>query len=598
MKKRNKLGQFVKQSKSDLSIVNLSSYTSPVIKEVASKEFVSYGEDNNYFQYLIDRYNGSPSNNAIINGVSEMIYGKGLDASDSNTKPEEYAQMKSLFNKDCTRKLCYDLKLMGQCAIQVIYSQDREKIVQLEHIPIETLRAEKCDDKGEINAYFYFNDWSKYKQGNILKRIPAFGKSNEGLEILYIKPYRAGFKYYSPVDYQGGIQYAELEEEISNYHLNNIMNGLAPSMLINFNNGTPDPEQREMIERRIYDKFSGSSNAGKFILAFNDNPENAANIEPVQLSDAHNQYQFLSDESSKKIMVSHRVVSPLLFGIKDNTGLGNNADELKTASILFDNLVIKGFQNLLIEGFEDILAYNKISLHLYFKTLQPLEFTDLSNVTDKETREEETGVKLCSHELSKEDLSDEEFDVILDELRGKKMSEEWDEVESREYNEDNESIEDWATKNIATNETELAVSIGSKKSGFSYLDKSFYKVRYRYAEKYSSGNSRLFCRIMMNRSRNGVVYRIEDIDKASAAGVNRSFGHKGQPYDLFRFKGGSYCGHFFEEVLYRLKSKTYKKVIQNYDIVDSIPKSFLPTPRGYRDARTAPKDMPRQGRKK
>ena len=371
------LGQFVKQSKSDLSIVNLSSYTSPQIKEVASKEFVSYGEDNNYFQYLIDRYNGSPSNNAIINGVSEMIYGKGLDATDSSAKPEQYAQMKSLFNKDCTRKLCYDLKLMGQCAIQVIYSQDREKIVQLEHIPIETLRAEKCDDKGEINAYYYFNDWSKYKRGNILKRIPAFGKSNEGLEILYIKPYRAGFKYYSPVDYQGGIQYAELEEEISNYHLNNIMNGLAPSMLINFNNGTPDPEQREMIERRIYDKFSGSSNAGKFILAFNDNPENAANIEPVQLSDAHNQYQFLSDESSKKIMVAHRVVSPLLFGIKDNTGLGNNADELKTASILFDNLVIKGFQNLLIEGFEDILAYNKISLHLYFKTLQPLEFTDL-----------------------------------------------------------------------------------------------------------------------------------------------------------------------------------------------------------------------------
>ena len=102
----------------------------------------------------------------------------------------------------------------------------------------------------------------------------------------------------------------------------------------------------------------------------------------------------------------------------------------------------------------------------------------------------------------------------------------------------------------------------------------------------------------MRLSNGGCVYRIEDIDKASAAGVNRSFGHKGQAYDLFRFKGGVNCGHFFEEVLYRLKSKTYKKVIQNYDIVDSIPKSFLPTPRGYRDARTAPKDMPRQGRKK
>ena len=382
------------KNKSDLSIVNLSTYTSPVVKEVRGKDFIEYGEDNNYFQYLIDRYNGSPTNNAIINGVSEMIYGKGLDATNSNKKPNEYAQMKSLFNNDCVRKLCYDLKLMGQCAVQVIYSKNRAKIVQLEHMPIETLRAEKCNEKGEIEGYYYFNDWSKYKRGSELKRIPAFGTSKEGLEILYIKPYRAGFKYYSPVDYQGGTQYAELEEEISNFHLNNILNGLAPSMLINFNNGTPDPEQREMIERRIYEKFSGSSNAGKFILAFNDNPETAASIEPVQLSDAHQQYEFLSDESSKKIMVSHRIVSPMLFGIKDDTGLGNNADELKTASILFDNLVIKSFQGLLIDSFDRILAYNDISLHLYFKTLQPLEFVDLENVQDEETREEETGVKL------------------------------------------------------------------------------------------------------------------------------------------------------------------------------------------------------------
>ena len=579
------------KNKSDLSIVNLSTYTSPVVKEVRGKDFIEYGDDNNYFQYLIDRYNGSPTNNAIINGVSEMIYGKGLDATDSSKKPNEYAQMKSLFNNDCVRKLCYDLKLMGQCAIQVIYSKDRSKIVQLEHMPIETLRAEKCNEKGEIEGYYYFNDWTKYKRNDKLTRIPAFGTSKEGLEILYIKPYRAGFKYYSPVDWQGGSQYAELEEEISNYHLNNILNGLAPSMLINFNNGTPDPEQREMIERRIYEKFSGSSNAGKFILAFNDNPDTAASIEPVQLSDAHNQYQFLSDESSKKIMVAHRVVSPMLFGIKDSTGLGNNADELKTASILFDNLVIKGFQNLLIEGFDKILAYNNISLHLYFKTLQPLEFTDLDNVVDEETREEETGVK-----LSKEDLTDEEFDLILDELRGEKISNRWEEVDSREYSEENESIEEWAVKNIESKEEQLAKSsIDAKKGGFSYLDKSIYKVRYRYEEKYSSGNSRLFCRIMMNRSNNNVVYRLEDIDKASRAGVNKKFGHKGQSYDLFRFKGGKNCGHLWTEVLYRLKSKTYKKVIQNYEEVDDIPKSYKAKPRGWQDAKKAPKDMPNGG---
>ena len=577
--------------KNDLRIVSLSTYTSPAVKEVRNQEFVSYGEDNNYFQYLIDRYNGSPTNNAIINGVSEMIYGKGLDATNSNRKPDQYAQMVSLFNADCVRKVVYDLKLMGQCALQVIYSKDRSKIVSLEHIPVETLRAEKCNDKGEIEAYFYHYDWAKYKKSDEIKRIPAFGTSKEGLEIMYVKPYRAGFKYYSPVDYQGGTQYAELEEEISNYHLNNIMNGLAPSMLINFNNGTPDPEQRELIERRIYEKFSGSSNAGKFILAFNDNAETAADIQPIQLSDAHNQYQFLSDESSRKILVSHRVVSPMLLGIKDNTGLGNNADELKTATILMDNTVIRPFQRLLIESFDQILAYNNISLNLYFKTLQPLEFTDLDNVEDSETREEETGVK-----MSKEDLSDEDFDVILDELRGETMSNRWEAVDVREQNDENENIEDWAVKHIESKEQQLEKkSIDSKKSGFSYLDKSLYKVRYRYAQKYGSGKSRQFCRIMMSRSNRSVVYRIEDIDKASNAGVNKSFGHKGKAYDLFRFKGGVSCGHVWEEVLYRLKSKTMKKNIQNYDEVNKIPKSYAPTPRGYKDAAKAPKDMPNNG---
>ena len=584
--------------KNDLRIVNLSSYTSPTVKEVRNREWVAYGDDNNSFQYLIDLYNGSPTNNACVTAISEMIYGKGLDSTDSNRKPDQYAQMVSLFNHDCVRKVAYDLKLMGQCALQVIYSKDRSKIVKLEHIPVETLRAEKCNDKGEIEAYFYFNDWSKYKSNSELKRIPAFGTSKEGLEIMYIKPYRAGFKYYSPVDYQGGTQYAELEQEISNFHLNNVLQGLSPSMLINFNNGTPDPEQRDLIERRIYEKFSGSSNAGKAIVAFNDDAATAATIEPIQLSDAHQQYEFLSAESGRKVLVSHRVVSPMLLGIKDNTGLGNNADELKTATLLMDNTVIRPFQRLLIEHFDQILAYNSISLNLYFKTLQPLEFTDLDNVADMETREEETGVKMSKQccDLSKEDLTDEEYDIILDELRGETISNRWEAVDVREQSDDNESIEDWAVKHIQSKEEKLEKkSIDSKKSGFSYLDKSLYKVRYRYAEKYSSSNSRQFCRIMMSRSGRGVVYRIEDIDKASNAGVNKSFGHKGKAYDLFRFKGGVNCGHVFEEVLYRLKSKTMKKVIQNYDEVDNIPKSYTPTPRGYKDARKAPKDMPNNG---
>ena len=586
------------KNKSDLSIVNLSTYTSPVVKEVRGKDFIEYGEDNNYFQYLIDRYNGSPTNNAIINGVSEMIYGKGLDATNSNKKPNEYAQMKSLFNNDCVRKLCYDLKLMGQCAVQIIYSKDRSKIVQLEHMPIETLRAEKCNEKGEIEGYYYFSDWSKYKKGNELKRIPAFGTSKEGLEILYIKPYRAGFKYYSPVDYQGGTQYAELEEEISNFHLNNILNGLAPSMLINFNNGTPDPEQREMIERRIYEKFSGSSNAGKFILAFNDNPETAASIEPVQLSDAHNQYQFLSDESSKKIMVAHRVVSPMLFGIKDSTGLGNNADELKTASILFDNLVIKGFQGLLIDHFDQILAYNDISLNLYFKTLQPLEFTDLENVEDEETKEEETGVKLFKDDMLDDAVADKLIDLGQDE---DELLKDFDLIDEVEVNYESEDEMDELVEN-ANNEIKLA-KVGSAKpyrdseqDGESRKESqkgNTFLVRYFYSPAKVSKTSREFCRKMVKAKK---VYRKEDIIAMDDIAVNPNFAKSGDDsgtYSIWLYKGGARCHHYWSRRTYLRKdgSKSLGK-----KLYDSQAKARgFEAPDNPKEVAMKPKDMPYKG---
>lgn len=584
----------------ELRVLNLSTYTSPKIIENKMDNFVAYGDDNNYFQFLIDRYNGSATNNAIINGMSEMIFGKGLDATDSARKPEAYAKMITLFHDDCVRRLSSDLKLMGNCAMQVIYSKDRKSIARVEHIPVETLRAEKCNEKGEIEAYYMHPDWANYKKSDKPLRIEAFGYGNEPIQIYYIKPYKAGFKYYSPVDYQGGLQYAELEEEISNYHLNNIMNGLAPSMLINFNNGTPDPEQRQLIENRIYQKFSGSSNSGKFIMSFNDDPATAATIEPIQLSDAHNQYQFLSDESMRKIMVAHRVVSPMLLGVKDSSGLGNNADELKTASILMDNTVIRPFQTLLINAFDDILSYSDISLNLYFKTLQPLEFTDLNNVMDAETREEETGVKMSANESeikmgSQVDFNDEE---MLDVLEGETITDEWELVDAREYSEDNEDVEDWAGRLIKekkNNFQKLADFIKSKPNGFSYLDKSFYKVRYTYQEKYSSDNSRDFCKKMMGRTSNGVVYRLEDIDKASREGINKSFGHKGQSYDLFKYKGGVQCGHFFQEELYRMKDKTEKYISKGKE-VDSVPKSYKPNPSGNKESKIAPKDMPDNGR--
>ena len=575
----------------DLRVVNLATYTSPEIVEKRNQNFVEYGADNNYYQYLIDRYNGSPTNNAIINGISEMIYGQGLDATDSSRRPNEYAQMKSLFSKDCVRKLCYDLKLMGGCAMQVIYSKDRSRITSVEHYPVETLRAEKCNAKGDVEAYYYHPNWEMYRKGDDLKRIPAFGCSREAIEILFVKPYRAGFYYYSPVDYQGSIQYAQLEEEVSNYHLNNIMNGLAPSMLINFNNGVPNEEERSLIEQRIYQKFSGSSNAGKFILAFNDSADTSASIEPVQLSDAHNQYQFLSDETMRKIMVGHRVVSPMLLGIKDQSGLGNNADELKTASTLMDNTVIRPFQRLLIDAFDQVLAYNEITLNLYFKTLQPLEFTDLDNAITKEQVEEETGQKLSDERpFLDDDLAGELWKQIKD--LGEDEPEGYELVDVEDVGDEPEDFD----AESYLNGLKLSATQDSTQ------DTDLWKVRYKYVKgtrKQPKGESRLFCRNMIGA---GKLYRKEDIGFMSAQGVNKKHGHKGRNYSIFKYKGGVNCYHRWERRVYKKKLKkdgeTYGgNALQgtNFKNVNQAIREGWKAPKNPKEVAIAPIDMPRNG---
>lgn len=395
-----------------LHAINLASYTKPEVIEQKNRDWVDYGADNNYYQYLIDRFQGSPTNNAIINAVSDLIYGKGIDAADSHRKPEEYASMRSLIHESCLRKVTSDLKLMGQAAFQVIYSKDGRQVAQVEHMPIQTLRAEKCNEEGDIEAYYYCANWEKLGPNDKPERFSAFGTSNDSIEILVIRPYRAGFYYYSPVDYQGGLPYAELEEEVANYHINNIKNGLAPSMMINFNNGVPDEEERMEIERKIREKFSGSSNAGNFILAFNESKELAATIDAVPLSDAPAQYEFLSSEAMQKLMVAHRVTSPMLLGIKDDSGLGNNAEEIETATLLFDNTVIRPFQNLIISAIDQILAVNGIALDLYFRTLQPLEFIDRSAAITQEEKEKQTGEKLSAHDCGchKTDLASKQID--------------------------------------------------------------------------------------------------------------------------------------------------------------------------------------------
>ena len=567
-----------------VKVINLAGYEVPSIKESTRYDWVEYGDDNNYFGDIIERYTGSPTNSRCINGITDLIYGRGLNATDSETNSVQFGQMQQILKDVDVRRIVGDLKLLGQAAIQVVYNKRKTKIMQLKHFPTETLRAEKAKD-GKVQAYYYHPKWAELKPSDKPKRIPAykFGKKSETVEIYCIKPYRAGFYYYSPVDYQGCLQYCSLEEEVSNYHINNIQNGLQPSLLLNFNNGIPGDEAQEMIERKIYEKFSGSSNAGRFILAFNDNAENQSTVEPIHLPDAHAQYDFLAKESREKIMIGHGVVSPILLGIKDNTGFGNNAEELRTASVLMDNIVIRPFQTLLINSFNELLAFNGIGLNLYFVTLQPIEFTELDNIETKIKREEETGEKLSSEE--KNDFDDEQGDDLLSQLEslGEKVDEnDWELIHT-------EKVEDTEAEFDFTKLAEVSKD-DAKPNSVSSQDNSTYKVRYSYGPVRNSANSRRFCQRMELLTGQNLVFRKEDINMMSFRGINKELGHKGQNYSLFKYKGGVNCHHYWELKVYKRRVSDNNLVSEQEAINDG-----LKEPKNAPEVEIAPKDMPNRG---
>ena len=533
----------------NIHILNLSAYTSPIIEESKNKDFVQYGTDNNYFQYLIERYLYSNTNHAIITGVTNMIYGKGISATDSNRKPDQYAQMMSIIKGDCLKKVALERKLLGMASMQVIYNKG--KVTKVEHFPMNTLRAEKCNDKGEIEAWYYHHDWTKYRNGDVLKRIPAFGFGNGNeVEIYVIKPYVSGYHYYTPIDYSGALPYAKLEEEIADYLINDVMNGFSGTKVINFNNNIPPEEKRQEIANDVKRKLTGAK-GDKVIVSFNASLENKTTVDDIPLNDAPAHYEYLSTECFEKLIVGHRVTSPMLLGIRDTGGgLSNNADEIETATRLFDNIVIRPYQIEIIDALDAILAVNDIALNLYFKTIQPLDFIDV-NTANATTNEEETGVKMaavcCS---SDKDTSVDIADSLIS--KGESLGAEWilideSEVDAGLENELDAEIDflnqkGKKDKSLLSKILDLASTITARPNSKSSQDENIDGIRFITRYKYSGDliGQRAFCKRMLAADK---LYRKEDIKQTTSNEVNPGQGHNGNNYDLFLFKGGVNCKH-------------------------------------------------------
>lgn len=580
-------------NKHDFSVINYTDQEIPCFEEKQGQKFVSYGHDDLYGDYLRDLFLASSTNGAIINGVADMIYGGGLDATDrddSDSKREQWLRLQDLLRKssdDLLQKVAFDLKLYGMSYVNVIWNKPRTRIACLKHLPVHTMRSGVADSEGVVSEYFYKSDWKDRREKE--KTIKAFSLEDRttASTCFQIKRYTPSLHYYSVPDYAGGTNYCELDQRISDFHLSNIRRGFFPSMLLSFKNGVPTQEERRVIEQKVIDKFTGNDNAGRILITFNDGDETAPEFTPIQQNGADGMYEYLSKLVSEKILTAHRVVSPLMFGIRsEGGGFGNNADELRDSYSLFNNTVIAPFQDILLKSFGMLFGINDIELDLFFITAKPADFLDLDVIDTLDEGEQQkegvsTEVEVEEFSQKKSPVAKTEFANALIEL-GEDESDllkDFEMIDDRQVEYEREQLQD-AMWTFATVPSSASNAISDHPEYGQ--DTDLIKVRYAYMPhktkgpgKHKSGkkkgqlyDSREFCKKMVAASKAGKVYRREDIMFASDRATNPGWGPGGTDfYNIWFYKGGGSCQHYWERRTYLRKNNEKISVAKAKELI-------------------------------
>lgn len=597
--------------KDNIININLETSTSPVVVEVRGRDWIEYGTEdwkNLYPQFLIDLYYSSSISAAIINATAEMISAEDLIIEDEDDRDlEARVRLQNFMDRangneslhEVLKKVAFDFKLQGAFALNVVWSKDRTQIAEVYHVGAEKIRCARPDEFGKTTGYYISADWSNTRT-NKPYYVPAFNVNDRTSpnQLLYSGLYSPNMNSYYTPDYVSCNNWALIDSRVSEFHLNNISSGFSGSFMISFANGIPTQEERMQIERSLTDKFCSETNSGKFVLTFSDDKTRVPEITAISPSDLDKQYLALQELLTSNILSGHRCTSPMLMGIKSDTGLGNNADELNSAANFYLNTVVKPFQDQIVKVLRKIFKVNNMDMPVNFVQLKPIttKFTnqDLMAVMTQDEIREELGLAPLDVEV-REDLSSDktELEKWITEV-GEDMPEDWEMIEEEIV--DGEHIDfDFEKELNKKVKTELAEVIkgnpniiardpkekdkSAEEGGTenTYIDQdgvnksfnNFYKVRYVYATDEfltnKSGTSREFCELMVAANK---VYRKRDILNANSLKVNEGFGHYGtERYNLFLFKGGPQCRHYWLRRIYKSSLRNAKKPIKDAEII-------------------------------
>lgn len=339
--------------KQTFSVIENRSKVIPVMKEtkITGKKYVGYGEDNKYPEYLFSLYQNSTILQAIINGIMDYAIGQGVTSEfltdQVNSDGETW--------DDIMKNIFLDYMVTGGFACNVLRDAEN-RISEIYWLNVADVRLSEDGKTG-----FYDENISGW--GSKPMELPIFDpKQKQKNSIFY---YKGSSRSLYPIPrWSGAIKAVETSCEISNYHLNSILNNFNPSAIISFNNGVPDKNTQEAIEKKINKKFVGSDNVNRFILSFSESGDNQTTVQTLGTDNTDAKFQTLKDSITEEIFIAFRA-TPALFGLNpENTGFSKQ--EFLESFQLFNKTVIEPIQKTLLKAFnkifdaQDTLKFNKM----------------------------------------------------------------------------------------------------------------------------------------------------------------------------------------------------------------------------------------------
>lgn len=359
---------------------NFDAMELPQIKSIRGKDYMYYGNRNLFPQELIRLYDTSAIHHTCVDAIRDGIIGEGIEVFGS-----DYINTKGDTIDEVFAKISLDFVIFGAYSLNVIWNKEGSRIVDIFHLPVSQIRSGKMDEDGNINEYFYSSDWAKLRQ-NPAVAYKAFDpmntKKDDANQVYYCKQYTPGQETYGQPSYIGSLNDIELDHRISVYHNSNISNGLSPSLFINFRNGIPSENERNVIHQSITETFSGETAAGKFFLGFSE-PGKEMEVQTIDSAN-DDYYVVLNDRVTSRILTGHRISSGLLLGVANATGFSSNADEIKVAYTHFESTVVEPKRKKILSTFGYILRFFGMNVSL---TVEPKTLViEETVVNDTETK--------------------------------------------------------------------------------------------------------------------------------------------------------------------------------------------------------------------